>query len=72
MKKSINYFSLSFFVILLSPRLGYTALIILFFNKNLTGSFELILNGFIHSFMLIGILIFVLGLVRIFVDKNNK
>lgn len=41
-------------------------------NKNLTGSFDILLNGFIHSFMLVGVLIFMVGLVNMFVEKNNK
>ena len=70
MKKQIKYYLLSIILILLSPRLGHTSLKILFFNQNLTGSYDLLLNGFIHSFMLIGTLIFGLGLVDLFINKK--
>ena len=37
-------------------------------NENLTGEYVSILNGFIHSFMLIGTLIFSVGLLNILRD----
>ncbi|MGH4137763.1 hypothetical protein [Clostridium sp.] len=72
MKNYIKYFLLSFIIILISTPLGYTAVKIVYYNKNLSGEFVPILNGFIHSFMLIGVLIFSIGLTGIIANKNNK
>lgn len=72
MKGQMKYFLVAFIIILLSTPLGYTTINIVYYNKNLTGEFVLILNGFIHSFMLIGILIFIMGLINVITNKNNK
>ncbi|MBL4934181.1 hypothetical protein JK636_00250 [Clostridium sp. YIM B02515] len=70
MRKQVKYFLIGLFIILISTPLGYKAVSIVYFNRNLTGEYVPILNGFIHSFMLIGTLIFSLGLVNLLKDKN--
>lgn len=63
-----KYFILGILLILISSPLGYISINILYINTNLTGEFQPLLNGFIHSFMIIGVLIFILGLI----DKKIK
>lgn len=70
MKKQITYFLLSFIIILLSTPLGYKAVDIVYSNKNLSGEYLTILNGFIHSFVLIGILVFIMGLVNVITNRK--
>jgi hypothetical protein len=72
MKKQIKYFLIAFIIILLSTPLGYRAVNLVYYNKNLVGEYVPILNGFIHSFMLIGILVFIIGLIDILANKNKK
>jgi hypothetical protein len=72
MKKQIIYFILALIIILLSTPLGYATISIVYNNRNLTGEFVPLLNGFIHSFMLIGILIFIMGLVNLLKNRNDK
>lgn len=72
MKKQIKYFVCAFIIILLSTPLGYKAVNVIYYNKNLAGEYIPILNGFIHSFMLIGILVFVMGLIDMLSNKSNK
>ncbi|TQR16466.1 glycosyl transferase [Psychrobacillus vulpis] len=69
MKKHVWYFILGLIVIILSTPLGYLSINVVYSNKNLTGEYVPILNGFIHSFMLIGTLIFSVGLLNILRDK---
>ncbi|WP_419724790.1 hypothetical protein [Terrisporobacter petrolearius] len=70
MKNQIKYFLLGIILILFSSPLGYTMLNIIYANKNLVGEFNGLLNGFIHSFMLIGGLIFTIGLANMFIEKK--
>jgi len=70
MKKHMTYFIIGFIIILLSTPLGYEAVKIVYYNKNLTGEYVPILNGFIHSFMLIGTLVSSIGLINVL--KNSK
>jgi len=72
LKKQIKYFLLAFIIILLSTPLGYGLMNLVYYNKNLTGELIPILNGFIYSFMLIGILVFIIGLISLLINKNNK
>ena len=65
MKKQIIYFLLAFIIILISTPLGYKTVNIVYYNRNLSGEYITILNGFIHSFMLIGVLIFIRGLMEL-------
>jgi hypothetical protein len=69
MKKQTIYLGAAFIVILLSAPLGRLTINIIYYNRNLSDEYTTMLNGFIHSFMLIGILVFILGLRQI---KNNK
>lgn len=57
-------FLLGIIVILISTPLGYILVHVVYYNQNLTSEFIPILNGFIHSFMLIGTLIFSVGLIN--------
>lgn len=64
MKKQIIYYVLAFIAILFSSPFGYKTLTLIYRNRKLAGEFTLLLNGFIHSFMLIGLLLFILGLLE--------
>lgn len=70
MKNQIKYFLSGIIIILFSSPLGYAMLDIIYANKNLVGEFNGLLNGFIHSFMLIGVLIFTIGLANMFIEKK--
>lgn len=69
MKNEVWYFILGMIVIILSTPLGYFSINVVYSNENLTGEYVPILNGFIHSFMLIGTLIFSVGFLNILRDK---
>ncbi|MFE6166929.1 glycosyl transferase [Viridibacillus sp. NPDC093762] len=69
MKNQVWYFILGLIVIILSTPLGYFSIKVVYSNENLTGEYVPILNGFIHSFMLVGTLIFSVGLLNILRDK---
>lgn len=68
----MKYFLLAFIIILLSTPLGYKITNIMSYNINLAGQYVPILKGFIHSFMLIGILVFSIGLIDSLANKNYK
>lgn len=70
MKKQIGYFFLGTLIIFLSTPWARITIRMWYANRNLTGEYELVLNGFLHSFMLIGVLIFCIGLVNLLKDKN--
>ena len=70
MKNQIKYYLAGIIILILSSPLGYTTLNIIYANKNLTGEFEPLLNGFIHSYMLIGVLIFSMGLINLFLEHK--
>lgn len=72
MKNQVKYYLVGIIIILLSSPLGYATVNIIFANKNLAGEFNAVLNGFIHSYMLIGVLIFSIGLINMFIDKKGK
>lgn len=57
MKNQIKYYLTGVIILILSSPLAYITLNIIYANKNLTGEFEPLLNGFIHSYMLIGVLV---------------
>lgn len=71
MKRQMKYFLSAIIIIILSTPLAYTSIRVVYFNRNLTGEFDLILNGFIHSYMVVGILVFGMGLIDLLVNKNN-
>ena len=66
MKNYIWYFILGIIIIYFSSPLAYLSVDLLYSNRNLTEEYIPILNGFIHSFMLIGALIFSVGLINLF------
>ena len=72
MKNQIKYYLIGITILILSSPLGYTTLNIIYANRNLTGEFEALLNGFIHSYMLIGVLAFSIGLINLFVEHKQK
>ena len=72
MKNQVKYYLVGIIIILLSSPLGYATLNIIFENKNLSGAFNAVLNGFIHSYMLIGVLIFGFGLINTLIQKKEK
>lgn len=70
MKKQMKYFVLGIIIIFFSTPLSYWAMDLFYLNKNLTSEFIALLNGFMYSFMLIGTLIFSIGLFSLF--KKDK
>ena len=72
MKNQIKYYLTGIIILILSSPLAYTTLNIIYENKNLSGEFEPLLNGFIHSYMLIGVLVFSIGLINLFVENKQK
>lgn len=69
-KQAILYFVFGMMIILVSSPLGYYLLNFIFKNRNLAGEYVFLLNGFIHSLMLIGTLIFSVGIVTMIKDKK--
>ena len=72
MKNQIKYFLLGIITILFSSPLRYLFTTIFYSNKNLATEFNIVLNGFIHSFILIGVLIFSIGLIYLFSIEINR
>ncbi|SET77440.1 hypothetical protein SAMN05660297_03458 [Natronincola peptidivorans] len=73
MKKQLKYFMAAIAIIILSTPLGRITVRTIYYNANLANEYTSILNGFIHSFMLIGALIFIKGLVNTVInDKRSK
>ena len=68
MKKQVGYFILGIVIILISTPFAYKIVNMLY--QNLAEEYTTILNGFIYSFMLIGLLIFILGLTTYIKDKK--
>lgn len=69
-KQAVTYFISGISVILISTPLGYSLVKIVYRNKNLAGEYVPILNGFIYSLMLVGVLIFSIGIVNFIKNKN--
>ncbi|MFD2046394.1 glycosyl transferase [Ornithinibacillus salinisoli] len=69
-RRSITYFILGILILLVSSPSGHSLVNIVYRNTNLTGEYVPILNGFIHSLMLIGILVFSVGIITYI--KDNK
>ncbi|QFT89124.1 hypothetical protein FIU87_10740 [Bacillus sp. THAF10] len=69
-KQAMLFFILGIIILVISSPLGYSLVKIVYRNQNLTGEFVPLLNGFIHSLMLIGILVFSIGVVTILKEKN--
>ena len=71
MKKQIKYFLLGFIIILLSAPIG-NELNKIVGQKLMGDAYSTLLNGFIHSIMLTGLLIIVIGLVDVIVNKDKN
>ncbi|WP_047985836.1 hypothetical protein [Ornithinibacillus californiensis] len=69
-RRAITYYILGILILLVSTPLGHSLVNIVYLNKNLTGVYVPILNGFIHSLMLIGILVFSIGIITYIKDKQ--
>ena len=65
MKNYIWYFILGLLLVLVSTPLSYSAVGVIYADRNLTGEYIPILNGFIDSLMLSGTLIFSIGLIKL-------
>ena len=70
MNKQIVYFVIGIIIILISTPLAYELLNQPYTHRNLTGEYVPILNGFIHSLRIVGILIFSIGLVYLIKGKK--
>ena len=71
MKKHDKYFILSFVIILLSAPLGRLTINIIYSSTNLATEYDTLLKGFINSYLLTGLLLFVIGMKDIFINKKN-
>lgn len=71
MKHQSVYFVLAIIMILLSTPLGYLTINTLYANQNLSEEYVPMLNGFIHSYMLIGILLFCKGIIDMLINKKD-
>ena len=70
MKNQNKYYLIGIITLLLSTPLGCFVVNTIYSNEDfLPGEYNVILNGFIHSFMLVGVLVFIIGLVSIFIEK---
>ncbi|MBS5951090.1 MAG: hypothetical protein KIC47_12365 [Clostridium sp.] len=72
MKNQLKYFLSGIIIILFSSPIGYFMINTIYSNKNLSNEYTTLLNGFIYSVMTIGILIFSIGLINIFIEKKYK
>ncbi|TCJ03785.1 glycosyl transferase [Cytobacillus praedii] len=70
--KKVLCFLLGLIVILFSTPLAHLSINLVYSSKNLTSEYIPLLNGFIHSYIIIGILIFSIGLISMLRDKNLK
>ena len=69
MVKRIFLFILGIIIIQFSASLGYATLNFVYINKNLAEEYSLLLNGYIYSYMLIGFLIFTIGIFAWILEK---
>ena len=72
MKNQIKYYVAGIIILILSTPLAYTTINTLYANKNLTGEYLTLLNGFEHSYMFIGVLVFSIGLINLIVEHKQK
>lgn len=72
MKNQLKYFLSGIIIIFFSSPISYFVINALYSNKNLSGEYTTLLNGFIHSVITIGILIFTIGLINIIIEKKHK
>lgn len=71
MKNQIKIFLSASLLILLSTPLGRVSVNIFYASKNLTGEYDIILKSFIHSYMLLGVLIFSVGLIELLKKQDR-
>lgn len=71
MNKQIKIFLPASLLILLSTPLGRVSVNIFYASKNLTGEYDIILKSFIHSYMLLGVLIFSVGLIELLKKQDR-
>ena len=71
MVKRIFLFVLGIIIIQFSASLGYLTLNFVYMNKNLTSEFPLLLNRYMYSYMLIGFLIFAIGILDWILEKRK-
>lgn len=71
MNKQIKIFLPASLLILLSTPLGRVSVNIFYASKNLTGEYDIILKSFIHSYMLLGVLIFSVGLIKLLKKQDR-
>ncbi|MFL2062039.1 glycosyl transferase [Marinilactibacillus psychrotolerans] len=69
MKEQLKYFLSGIIIIILSTPLANLSIKMLYSEQNLAGEFVPILNGFIHSYMLIGALVFSIGAINLLREK---
>lgn len=72
MKNQLKYFISGIIIILFSSPIGYFMINTIYANKNLSGEYTTLLNGFIHSTMIIGVLVFSVGIINIFIEGKYK
>lgn len=72
MKNQLKYFLSGIIIILFSSPIGYFMINTIYSNKNLSNEYTTLLNGFIYSVITIGILVFSIGLINIFIEKKYK
>ena len=71
MAKRIFLFILGIIIIQFSASLGYATLNFVYTNKNLAAEYSLLLNGYMYSYMLIGFLIFTIGIFDWILEKRK-
>jgi hypothetical protein len=69
--KQILCFLFGIILILISTPLAYSSVNVVYHNKNLAEEYLSILNGFIHSYIIIGILIFSIGFINTVRNKKR-
>lgn len=72
LKKQLIYFISGIVLVLFSAPLGRETLRIIYRNKNLTSSYHILLKSSINAYVLAGIMLFVLGLVKYYVENSSK
>lgn len=72
MKNQLKYFLSGIVIIMLSTPLAKLSIEVFYVNENLTIEFIPMLEGFIHSYMLVGILIFGIGIINLFKKDAYK
>ncbi|WP_088044692.1 glycosyl transferase [Bacillus sp. EAC] len=69
MGNQMKFFLLGILFVLMSTPLGYITVNMFYYNNKQSSDYIHLLNGFIHSYMLIGALIFSIGLLHTLRNK---